>query len=190
MSDCDEALEALALRAADEIDPKTGRALQNHLASCEACADESERLQAVLEVMTTEAAPDPGPVYWTSFQARLQERIARRSRSLWARALVGLAAGALLVLGLGLLSGRGRVAGPPARPMVAAREAATQDRAEARLDDALGRLADQAAGENEFESILDELVPVDPLAAQDAGDHSGSEMSGPTDSAGLPEAAG
>jgi len=190
MNDCNEALEALALRAADEIDTMTGRALDQHLASCQACPAESERLQAILEVMKTVAPPDPGPVYWTSFQARLQRRIARRSRSVLARTLVGLAAGVLVVLGLGVLLRGGRIDRQPARTGFAAKEAATEDGAEARFEAVLGRMSEKAAGENEFESILDELVPVDPLAAEDPGDRSGPEQSGATGRAQRPEVAG
>jgi hypothetical protein len=96
---------------------------------------------------------------------------------------MGLAAGALVVLGLAVLVERRRAPGSPTPPWNTAREASDGEGAEARLEAALGRFAEQGAGEREFEEILDTLAPADPLSPEVVVDPSDTEPLAPLDGA-------
>ena len=169
MIDCREACELLALRFAQESEEGTRPALDAHLASCRACAAEAERIRMVLAAMRDDPAVDPGPVYWATFQSRLDERIGRRRRTVRRRALLGIAAALIAVAGLGRIVIQDRAAREAHRTPAAPGEApALAGSAETRLEAALAGLAsDPATAEAEAAVVLDSLVPSDPLALDD-----------------------
>jgi anti-sigma factor RsiW len=172
MTRCEETLEALALRLGQEIDPGREVALNEHLAGCPACAREAAAFRDLQEALQVEALPDPGPLYWASFQKRLRQRIVSRQRARRARAVaVGLAASALLAIGISAWIQRG--SGGPSHPdQTDGSGAARADGslAETRLDAALDRLAEQRTGSLELESLLDDLVADEPMMLEDNGD--------------------
>ncbi len=162
MISCDEALEAAALQAAGDIDTVTRERLESHLLACTACGTEVGRIRDTLDVLRAGEAPDPGADYWRSFDARLRRRIHReRSVRRW-RGVAGLAAAAAAaVLGLRIWT-----AGPRQMPAPVnrggssvARQDESPDAAEARLEEAIDRLASQDEGERSFETVLDEVLP-------------------------------
>jgi len=159
---CDEALEAAALRAAGDIDTVTRERLEAHLLGCAACGAEVGRIRDTLELLRAGEAPDPGADYWRSFDARLRGRILReRSVRRW-RGIAGLAAAAAVaVLGLRVWTAGPRPAPAPMTPggSSVARPDESPDAAEARLEEAIDRLALQDEGERSFETVLDEVLP-------------------------------
>jgi hypothetical protein len=83
----------------------------------------------------------------------------------------GLAAAALLALGMSVWVERGSGGASRAVPTAGAGAGVSKESlAEARLDAALDRLAEQRAGSLELESILDDLVADDPMVLEDGGD--------------------
>jgi anti-sigma factor RsiW len=166
MKACERNLEDLALLLADEIDPERRAALESHLGSCAACARESAAFDRAFADLRASDAPDPGPVYWSSFQGRFRGRLAAR-RAVGRRHLLYAAAAVLVAAtGLGILIGRRPGAGDAggAAPAVATSAGVEGDRAEARLEAALHAVRARASGDAEFEAILDEIAPGDPYA--------------------------
>ena len=164
MISCDEALEAAALQAAGDIDTVTRERLESHLLACAACAAEVGRIRAALKVLRAGEAPDPGADYWRSFDARLRGRILRaRSVRRWYGAAGLAAAAAVAVLGLRIWTAGPRQAPAPATHggSPVARRGESPDAAEARLEEAIDRLARQEEGERSFEAVLDEMLPGD-----------------------------
>lgn len=164
MIPCDEALEAAALQAAGDIDTMTRERLESHLLACAACAAEVGRIRDTLEALRAGEVPDPGADYWRSFDARLRGRILReRSVRRW-RGVAGLAA-AVAVAAFGLriwTAGSRHVPAPATRGgSSVARQGESPDAAEARLEEAIDRLALQDEGERSFEAVLDEVLPGD-----------------------------
>ena len=183
MTRCEETIEALALRLGQEIDPLREAALEEHLAGCAACAREAAAFQELGDALEAGPVPDPGPVYWASFQKRLRQRLQsrQRARRIWTVA-AGLAAAALLALGMSVWVERGSGGASRVVPVAGAGSGAgagvsEESLAEARLDAALDRLAEQRAGSLELESILDDLAADDPMVLEDGGDaRDGSEV--------------
>jgi anti-sigma factor RsiW len=159
---CDEALEAAALQAAGDIDTVTRERLETHLIACAACGAETGRIRTALDLLRAGEAPNPGADYWRSFDARLRGRILReRSVRRW-RGVAGLAAAAAVaVVGLRVWTAGPRDAPASATPGGAsvARPDESPDAAEARLEEAIDRLALQDEGERSFETVLDEVLP-------------------------------
>jgi anti-sigma factor RsiW len=159
---CDEALEAAMLQAAGDIDQVTRERLESHLLACAACGEQAGRIRRTIQLMLAEEAPDPGAEYWSAFDARLRGRILReRSVPGW-RGVASLAAvAAIAVLGLWVwTAGHPRMA-PPAAPgdSPAPHAGELPDEAEARLEEAIDRMALQEQGERSFETVLDEVLP-------------------------------
>lgn len=78
-----------------------------HLASCEACRRDVELLAGLLREAAEVPVPEPSPLFWTHFSARVREAVALESApargwSAWLRwpALVPLAGLALVLLAL------------------------------------------------------------------------------------------
>ena len=161
MISCDEALEAAALQATGDIDAVTRERLEAHRHACAACAAEAGRIRDTLEALRAGEAPDPGADYWRSFDERLRGRILReRSARRWYGAAGLAAAVAVAVLGLRIWTAGPRRAPAPATPGSSlARRGGSPDAAEARLEEAIDRLARQEEGERSFESVLDEVLP-------------------------------
>jgi len=92
--------------AAEETLPAERRA---HLEACEACRGEVARLAALLREARELPVPEPSPMFWDHFSARVREAVAGqpqapRGWSGWLRWPVLLPAGALALLVLALVS--------------------------------------------------------------------------------------
>ena len=96
-----------------------------HLELCAACRDEFETIRAALRDVAAVDVPDPSPLFWEHFQARVRDGVAKTPRSAWdwirVRGFAPLPAAlvAVLVVGFAISSGlmRGRsalVTGPGA----------------------------------------------------------------------------
>lgn len=105
-----------------ELDAKTKAALERHFAGCPECARAYEGMAGAVRRMEARPAPDRSPDYWDGYWDRLESRMAReaaaeaaprrpRPRLAWAYG----AAGAVVLVGLGILLGRTvfRPAGAP-----------------------------------------------------------------------------
>lgn len=78
--------------------------MQEHLASCKACAAELASLQQTMSLLDEWQTPEPSPYFNTRLRARLREEAlapARHSWLAWLRRPV-LAGAAALLLGLGI----------------------------------------------------------------------------------------
>jgi hypothetical protein len=89
----------------DALDGTLGAERLEHLVSCASCRDELTGVQALMsEVKTAGTVPEPSPLFWDHFSARVRQATAdvpaaRRTawwQSAW-RPLAGLAAGAAVV---------------------------------------------------------------------------------------------
>jgi hypothetical protein len=159
---CDEALEAAMLQAAGDIDLVTRGRLESHLLACAACGEEAGRIRRTIQLMRAGEAPDPGAGYWRTFDARLRGRILReRSIRGWRTVASLAAAAAIAVLGLWVWTAahRGASATAVTGASSAVRADEPPDTAEARLEEAIDRLARQEQGERSFETVLDEVLP-------------------------------
>lgn len=179
MNGCERHLDDLALLVADEIDAERREAIERHLAACPGCERERAAMERAFRDLRGAEVPDPGPVYWSGFEARLRMRLAARRAAERRHAFYAAVAATLVVaLGLGVVLGR-RPGGGPAQtagaPAPGAAIAAATDpggaasaagaegeRAEARLEAALRAAGTRHAGAEEFEAILDEIAPGDP----------------------------
>ena len=180
MIGCDEARDLAGLQAADETDAAGTAALEEHLRSCAACAAEAARARDLIETMRGEAAPDPGALYWASFDDRLRRRLAARPRLGRPALLAGLAAAAALLLVAGLAYERQRER-RPGGPRPEAEEGAV---AEERLDAALRSAADRGASVREIRAVLDEMVPGNPYDDDVTGEaEPGPDPAAPRDGA-------
>lgn len=83
-------------------------AVQEHLASCAACAKELASLRETMNLLDEWHAPEPSPYFSVRLRARLREEQARHSAS-WLgwlrRPAVVTAAAALFAVGVGMLEG-------------------------------------------------------------------------------------
>jgi anti-sigma factor RsiW len=97
-----ELMEAL-LSGPQSVSPE----MQEHLASCKACAAELASLQQTMSLLDEWQAPEPSPYFNTRLRARIREEAlapAQRSWLGWFRRPVLAAAAALLIgLGIGLV---------------------------------------------------------------------------------------
>jgi len=78
--------------------------MQQHLASCKACAGELASLQQTMSLLDEWQAPEPSPYFNTRLRARIREEAlapVERSWLAWFRRPI-LAAAAALLLGLGI----------------------------------------------------------------------------------------
>ena len=100
--DCKETGEQLLDVAAGEA---AAPALQQHLASCAACAGRLQGLRQTLTLLDEWQAPEPSPYFDTRLHARLREEAAAPARGLlqWLRKPV-LAAAMAVLMTAGLLS--------------------------------------------------------------------------------------
>jgi anti-sigma factor RsiW len=67
-----------------ELGATEAAAVREHLAACGACAAEEAAFESTRELLRNDAYTEPSPFYWTRFDARLRERM--RRRSIWAGA--------------------------------------------------------------------------------------------------------
>ncbi len=74
---CDECQLLITDALYGEIDEKSQREFSDHLASCRACSDTYEQMQAALRVMDRRERPDPGQAFWEGYWNRLQARLER-----------------------------------------------------------------------------------------------------------------
>jgi hypothetical protein len=131
-----------------------------HLAECAACAGEIERLRLTLGEARSATAPEPSPMFWDHFSARVRRRIASEALpsspwSDWFRwpVVAPIAALVALVLGLAALMPRERVE-PATVAVVTAPENA--------IDVA-------SVGEQAWAMVSETVGPLDLDAAHEAG---------------------
>jgi anti-sigma factor RsiW len=171
---CAEASERIVPWVAGEIEPDEGRALEEHLSACRSCSAEAERMRRTLDLIASDDVPDPGPVYWSSFGARLSARIedARRRARLRVSAAVAAAAIVVAVLAIAQMR-RGQAPEMSGSVPRVARNGSGEPRhfsveeSEARLREALQRAMAEGQSTREIESILDEIAPADPFEEPD-----------------------
>jgi hypothetical protein len=160
----------MVLLEAGEIDPAERRSLETHLAGCAACSARAASLAETMSAIRSDPAPDPGPLYWASFQDRLETRLVARQRAGRRMASFAAAAAIILAVGLGALT-RSRLHTGSGRPGVARGAGGAGDEAtvaaEARLEAALATLAGQDSGSRRFEAILDDLLPEEPADSEE-----------------------
>jgi len=81
--------------------------IANHLSACAACRDELASLRDVWEAVATAPVPEPSPLFWDHFSARVREATAAvpvTSESWWSmRRFVWALAPALLIVAAGLV---------------------------------------------------------------------------------------
>ena len=102
-------------------------AVQEHLATCRACAEEVAALRQTMGLLDEWQAPDPSPYFTVRLRARMREEHAPQTVGWLAwlrRPAVLTAAAALLAVGAGMLGG---VHWKPAQPQVASTGAAVSD---------------------------------------------------------------
>jgi anti-sigma factor RsiW len=83
-------------------------AVQEHLATCSACAQEVASLRQTMSLLDEWQAPEPSPYFSTRVRARVREERANQSVGWLAwmrRPMVMTAAVALLAVGVGMLEG-------------------------------------------------------------------------------------
>jgi anti-sigma factor RsiW len=83
-------------------------AVQEHLATCSACAQEVASLRQAMALLDEWQAPEPSPYFSTRVRARVREERANESVGWLAwmrRPMVMTAAAALLAVGVGMLEG-------------------------------------------------------------------------------------
>jgi hypothetical protein len=61
------------------------RWLDGHAATCPHCAAALRESRAVLDLMAVRIRPEPPPVFWNGYYERLQARMARTEKPVWAR---------------------------------------------------------------------------------------------------------
>jgi hypothetical protein len=171
---CDGARDRMAPWIAGEMEPAACRELEAHLRACPGCSAEAEHIRRALALLETVEAPDPGPLYWSSFGPRLRARLAASARRRRALRLAAVAAAAALaVAGLAMLQFRHGTAPPVVaaggRPETRpAPQALPVEEAEARLSAVLRQAVAEGQDLTDLDAILDEIAPLDPLDAADA----------------------
>jgi hypothetical protein len=91
----------------DLVDDTLSPARAAHVETCASCREQVETVRAALREAMAVDVPDPSPLFWQHFQARVREGIARAPRpSMWAWIRVGgfapLAAALVAVLAVGV----------------------------------------------------------------------------------------
>jgi hypothetical protein len=146
-----------------------------HLSACEGCRREVVEARAAIAEVRAADVPEPSPLFWERFSARVSERVARepvalpsRGRAVW-RWLAPLATAAAIVVAV-LTIGQ-RWAAEPTRlaapGSIGEERGATIGDVSPDADDAwtiLGRVA----GEFDVETLGDSLGPAQPGAADAA----------------------
>jgi hypothetical protein len=94
-----------------------------HLTACKACRHQLAELKAIMSAAADVAVPEPSPLFWDHFSARVQEAVAaevvpRRSLWSWPRLTMPVAAAALAGVILAVALNTGPVTTPDA-PAVA-----------------------------------------------------------------------
>ena len=174
MMRCEQAQEMAARLAAgdDEITSTERQRLEEHLGACTLCAREAPALSRIIAALRVDEVPDPGPVYWAAFTGRLRSRIAAGSprRAVWL--VPALAAAAAVLIASGLAIHRWTRSPQTSRTDLTASQGSTGAAltAEARFEALLTGSPNRDENRRQAESILDELVPIDPLELDDALD--------------------
>src|SRR5579871_3237549 len=100
---CNEIQELMPDLAAGLMDAKP--AVNEHLASCAACAGKMEEMRKTMALLDEWQAPEPSPYFDVRLQARLREEAAKQQHSWLAwlrRPVVAVAAAVVLVAGVSL----------------------------------------------------------------------------------------
>ena len=104
---CDKLREGLmeAVLSGPEL---ANPAVQEHLASCAACAEEVASLRRTIDVLGEWQAPEPSPYFSARLRARMREERAHATAGFWAwlrRPAIVTAAVGLIAVGVGMLEG-------------------------------------------------------------------------------------
>ena len=85
----------------------TNPAVQEHLATCAACAEEVASLRQTIELLDEWQAPEPSPYFSVRLRARMREEHAEKSVGwlAWLRRPAVVTAAALIAVGVGMLGG-------------------------------------------------------------------------------------
>ena len=88
-----------------------------HLAACEVCRHQLAELKAMMSAAADVAVPEPSPLFWDHFSARVREAVAaegvpRRSFWSWPRLAMPMAAAAMAGVILAVAVSRGPVTTP------------------------------------------------------------------------------
>jgi anti-sigma-K factor RskA len=84
--------------------------VENHIASCAACAAHLREFQKTMALLDEWQAPEPSPYFDTRFEARLREEMARPAagwlgwlrRPAWAMSAAGVVLAGALAVGIGI----------------------------------------------------------------------------------------
>jgi anti-sigma factor RsiW len=83
-------------------------AVQEHLATCAACAEEVASLRRTMDLLNDWQAPEPSPYFSARMRARMREERSHAPGGLWAwlrRPAIVTAAVGLIAVGVGMLEG-------------------------------------------------------------------------------------
>jgi hypothetical protein len=91
MQKCEHLKENLTLYTYGELDPVTGREVENHLKSCEGCRQEHRRLSTILaKVKQASAAPQLSPWEARAMASDISRKLKAGSRRTWWRQYLDL----------------------------------------------------------------------------------------------------
>jgi hypothetical protein len=145
----------------DAVEGTLGAERQSHLTECAACGGQTARLRLILRDARAVAPPEPSPLFWDHFSARVRAAIGSEAAPTtrwvpgWARwpVLAPIAALAVLIVGIAAVMPR-----QPARPI---------ERAVVASPDSALDLA--SIGEQEWALVSDIVGPLDLDVAHEAG---------------------
>ncbi len=108
--DCATARRLTTRRADRELPDDEREALTAHLRSCDDCASRRETDAGLSQLLQGLDVPDPGEEYWSALASSVRGEVADRRPALGLRLLrsrpaLAIAAGLILVLGLGIVAG-------------------------------------------------------------------------------------
>jgi hypothetical protein len=139
---------------ADLLDGRLGSARAAHVAGCAACRDEAEALGAARALALEAGVPEPSPMFWDRFGARVAEAIREPGKPRprpwpgWAPSWTGWAGGAVIGLLIVVSSWLARAPVAPDRQSVAPPDAPAAAVFRDHLDEDLDWLVVRAAAED------------------------------------------
>ena len=81
---CDQVDKLLIDYLEGELGPTDAASVREHIDVCRACAAEAAAFESTRDLLRNDGYVEPSPFYWTRFNARLRQRMGRRS--IWAGA--------------------------------------------------------------------------------------------------------
>jgi anti-sigma factor RsiW len=77
---CEEAQKLLLEYMEEELPASEQAAVREHLAACDACADELAAFERTMTLLEDDGYVEPSPFYWTRFEAGLRAKLRERDR--------------------------------------------------------------------------------------------------------------